>query len=302
MTFTAFLLIFSSAVTHATWNLLAKKRKMGLAFYAVLCTMGAVIWSHVQFWTPVKIFSLPGEFWAVLAGTIAFDTLYGVSITVIYKKMEMASAYPVMRSLPIVFTALFTTLFGLGDPLTRTAIFGFLIVFAGALLMPLATFADFKLTQYENKGTLLLLAAALGTTGYTIFDSLGVKIVAKCFPEVSKTVCSLTYYSLRGIVLSLCFWGVTLCFREDRKEAKEFFMAKNLTPLVASLFSSSTYILVLLAMNFVTNVSYVQVFRQLGLPVGMFAGVFFLKEKCTLTKVTGVILILGGLVLSTLKF
>ena len=66
MTFTAFLLIFGSAVTHATWNLLAKKRKMGLAFYAIICTMGALIWAHVQFWTPVKVFSLPPAFWELL--------------------------------------------------------------------------------------------------------------------------------------------------------------------------------------------------------------------------------------------
>ncbi|MBR2904572.1 MAG: hypothetical protein IKC08_01615, partial [Lentisphaeria bacterium] len=113
MTFTAFLLIFGSAVTHATWNLLAKKRKMGLAFYAIICTMGALIWCHTQFWTPVKVFSLPPAFWGIIAGTVFFDIFYGVGIILIYKKMEMASAYPVMRSLPIVLTALFTTLLGL---------------------------------------------------------------------------------------------------------------------------------------------------------------------------------------------
>ncbi len=302
MTFTAFLLIFGSAVTHATWNLLAKKRKMGLAFYAIICTMGALIWGHVQFWTPVKIFSLPPSFWGVIAGTVFFDIFYGVGIILIYKKMEMASAYPVMRSLPIVLTALFTTLLGLGNPLTWTAATGFLIVFTGALLMPLSRFSDFKPSQYWNKTSFLLLMAAMGTTGYTIFDSLGVKLIAKHYPEVSNAVRSMTYYSTRGIALSLFFWLVVLCVKEDREEAKEFFREKDFMPVVAGCFSSTTYILVLLAMNFVSNVSYVQVFRQLGLPVGMFAGVFFLKEKCTLTKIVGVSLILGGLTLSVLKF
>ena len=53
-------------------------------------------------------------------------------------------------------------------------------------------------------------------------------------------------------------------------------------------------------MNYVTNVSYVQVFRQLGLPIGMCLGVLILKERCTLNKVIGLILILTGLAVSVI--
>ena len=66
------------------------------------------------------------------------------------------------------------------------------------------------------------------------------------------------------------------------------------------MFAGLTYILVLMAMNYVTNVSYVQAFRQLGLVVGMLEGIFILKERCTLTKVTGIVLIVSGLVLTVL--
>ena len=58
--------------------------------------------------------------------------------------------------------------------------------------------------------------------------------------------------------------------------------------------------LVLIAMNFVTNVSYVQAFRQIGLLIGMLEGIFILKEKCTVPKIVGITLILSGLVLSVL--
>ena len=66
------------------------------------------------------------------------------------------------------------------------------------------------------------------------------------------------------------------------------------------MFASLTYILVLIAMNFVTNVSYVQVFRQIGLILGLAMGIFILKEKCTVTKVVGVALILIGLALTVI--
>ena len=76
---------------------------------------------------------------------------------------------------------------------------------------------------------------------------------------------------------------------------------RNYTPLLAGVFAGVTYILVLLAMNHVDNVSYVQVFRQLGLPIGMAAGVLILKERCTVTKTVGILLILLGLALSVLR-
>ena len=72
------------------------------------------------------------------------------------------------------------------------------------------------------------------------------------------------------------------------------------TPLLAGVFAGLTYILVLIAMNYVTNVSYVQGFRQLGLVIGMLEGIFILKERCTLTRVLGITLIVSGLVLTVL--
>lgn len=61
-----------------------------------------------------------------------------------------------------------------------------------------------------------------------------------------------------------------------------------------------TYVLVLVAMHFVTNVAYVQDFRQAGLLFGLAEAVFVLKERCTAPKLVGTALILTGLALSTL--
>ena len=62
------------------------------------------------------------------------------------------------------------------------------------------------------------------------------------------------------------------------------------------MFSSSAYALILLAMGFVTNVSYIQAFRQMSLPLGVLAGVFILKEPCSQAKLIGIILIVAGLI------
>ncbi len=69
---------------------------------------------------------------------------------------------------------------------------------------------------------------------------------------------------------------------------------------LAGAIASATYVLVLLSMNYVTNVTYVSVFRQLGLPIGMLMGVVLLKEKCPPVKWVGVVLILTGLTVAIL--
>ena len=50
----------------------------------------------------------------------------------------------------------------------------------------------------------------------------------------------------------------------------------------------------------VKNVSYLQAFRQMSLPVGMIMGILFLHEKYYYPKILGVILIVAGLILLAL--
>ena len=54
-------------------------------------------------------------------------------------------------------------------------------------------------------------------------------------------------------------------------------------------------------MPLVSNVSYVQAFRQMSLPLGVAAGIFILKEKCPPVRLAGVGAIVAGLVIAALK-
>ena len=287
MTLTAFMLIVLSAGLHASWNMVARKNRMTVPFYAVICTTAMLAWLHVQFWTPVTVWKMPGRFWLMLYASVLSDVIYCLGLMQIYKRMEMATAYPVMRALPIILTAL--------------SCLGFLIVFSGALLMPLNSFSDFNLSNYLNLNMLFILVVACGTTGYTIFDSQAQHVLKGCIPDISAPIRSLTYYSTRGMALSSTLWIVCLPFKSTRQDILAFRDRKLLLQgMLAGLFASFSYALVLCAMNYVTNVSYVQVFRQLGLPIGMCLGVLILKERCTLNKVIGLILILTGLAVSVI--
>lgn len=302
MTFAAFILIVLSAMCHASWNLLAKKNHMSIPYYTLICSTGAFLWSHSILWTPVQVSALPMAFWGFIVCTVLSDLLYCTGLVASYKRMEMATAYPAMRALPIVLTALLTSLAGWGTPLSWMAKTGFAIVFFGSMLMPLNKFSDFKLSNYLNRNIFFIFLTACGTTGYTVFDSRAQAILTRTNPDVSAITRSITYYTVRDFVLASALWLLVLLYRPCHKELATLWKERNYTPFLAGCFAGVTYILVLLAMTQVNNVSYVQVFRQLGLPIGMAAGVLILKERCTMTKAVGITLILLGLAFSVLRF
>ena len=302
MTLTAFLLIFASASLHATWNMIAKKNHMTYPFYAMICLSGTIVFGHMLFWTPVQFRELPAAYWAFIALSVASDNVYGAALSVIYKYIEMSVAYPMMRSLPILFTLLVTTLFGLGKQVTPLAAAGMGLVVVGCVMMPLLRFSDFSWRNYCKKSMLFIILAALGTTGYTVFDSLALGELREwgAVHEVSKTMTSLSYYACRNLMLSSALFFFSIVIPSQRKILAQYIRERNLQPFLAGFCAIGTYSIVLISMNYVTNVSYVQVFRQMGLPIGVFVGILFLKERISAPKFTGVTLIMLGLIVSLL--
>lgn len=300
MTWLAFFLIVGSAGFHATWNLLAKKSVMTVSFYGAICMTSCLLWIHTQFWTPVHYFQLPFMFWVYIIASVLSDLVYCLGLVRAYRTMEMSTAYPMMRSLPLLFTALLTTCLGWGKVLTPLAITGMVIVFIGCLMMPLKNFSDFNWRYYLSPKMLFIIFVACGTTGYTIFDSQAQTVLRSVCTDIDKPVLSISYYSIRGICLSSCMLLTIFIMPNEKKNFISFFKERNLTPVYAGLIASLCYVTVLISMNYVTNVSYVQVFRQLGLVFALLGGIFILKEQCNLPKFIGVALIIGGLIITVI--
>ena len=300
MSILAFVLIFCSAGLHASWNFIAKKSHMNLPFYATLVAVDALMGAWIWFALPPGLPQLGRGFYAALCGTALGETLYCLGLILAYRKMDMSSAYPMMRSLPLLLTALVTALLGWGDPLSVTAKIGMCVVFAGCMIMPLDKFSDFRLSSYLDRKIVFVLMAACGTTAYTICDSRAQELMRLCMPDVSKTMIACTYYELRHLAVLIPVGILTLALPVARTEAAALRKSGFGAALLAGFFAGLTYILVLVAMNYVKNVSYVQAFRQLGLVIGMLEGILILKERCTLTKILGIVLIVSGLVMTVI--
>ena len=67
--------------------------------------------------------------------------------------------------------------------------------------------------------------------------------------------------------------------------------------VAVGLFSFLAYGMVLFAMKYVDNVSYVVAFRQVSILLTVVAGIFMLDEKRYVPKIVGAVIIFSGLVL-----
>ena len=299
MTFTAFLLILASAGFHASWNLLSKSKRPSMAFYMQASMTAAIMWLGITIWGFQKVnwSAVPGVFYIMVVGSVLCEVLYFTSLANTYRRADISMAYPMARALPVLFTAILTLIFHIGKPLSLYSIIGMVLIFFGCFIMPLPSFRELKLKTYLNSHFIFIVLAALGTTGYTIFDSQAIKFMKSAFSPDDKVIISCMYLGILELCICSTMFLAMQFFKEERKEFKERF-CRTIYPSFSGIFSTLAYGMILLAMPMVTNVSLVQAFRQLSLPICALAGVLILKEKITIPRIAGFILIFGGLVLS----
>ena len=130
----------------------------------------------------------------------------------------------------------------------------------------------------------------------------GINAMMKFAEGTNKLLAAGTYSCMREIsatitLLVLAF--ITMFVKNDKKTFVS--LAKSYHPYVAGVFAAGAYLLVLIAMSQVTNVNFVQAFRQLSLPLSAFLGWYILKEKITRTRWVALIMIMAGLIISVIK-
>ena len=293
MTPLALALVAASVLLHALWHFISKKNNPRLSFFLPV--------SATVFVMCLPMLALAGAWPWVLPRKILLCALGGgfcgvfcdLGLSYAYRFGEISLAYPMARALPVIFTAFVTWMCGIGRPLSLTALTGMGVIFAGCVLLPPAGRGKFDFRSYCGKGVIGILAAALGTTGYTIFDGLGVQALFAQLPETGNILPAGAYSCLREASLFVMMFLISLA-TERKLPYRAIF--GNREAYLAGVSAGLAYLLVLIAMNHVTNISYVQAFRQLSLPVGVLFGVVFLQERVGLAKAAALTIILGGLI------
>ena len=238
--------------------------------------------------------------WGAVSGAVC-----NVGMMLAYKYSDISLAYPAARALPVFFTMTATALFGLGKPLAPITVLGMSIIFSGCIAMAFSN-GDKNKSMLQKllsikKGLIGILIGALGTTGYTIVDSYGIKEIITAFQQENRFLVTSCYSCARELVAASLMWvGVFIRHQQGKDKGLLKALAVSYHPYLAGIFAGLAYALILLAMNHVDNVSFVQAFRQLSLPVSALLGLWILKEKITLFRWCALGTIMFGLMLSLL--
>ncbi len=297
LTLPAALILLAAAGTHAGWNFL-NKRSPSAAFLLVAGSFGtlymalplAIVWRGLAAFTPAT--------WGWLGITGIFQAIYYRGLAGAYRNGDMSVSYPLARSLPVILVTLVNLALGRSDQIGAQALVGILLVAAGGVLLPMRRFSEWRLQNYINLASLWALVAAVGTTGYSIIDDHALRLL-RASPElsVSGPAVTLVYVFFEG--LSSSFWtaGIVLSSRDGRSELRQVLSGGVGLAALAGLGITLAYTLVLIAMAFVRNVSYVVAFRQTSILLGTLLGIQLLKEPKYVPKLIGLGVLCAGLVL-----
>jgi drug/metabolite transporter (DMT)-like permease len=208
----------------------------------------------------------------------------------------MSRAYPLARALPVLFTPAIALALGRGESLSPLAIAGMAFVFTGCVLLPLDRLASLRPAAYLNVAVGMAFIAAIGTTGYSLTDARAITTIRDAWTDSAAIEVALVY--LWWLSLSTVVWLLPLCLlsaparRELRSVTRPVLINAGLMGIGIHL----AYMLVLAAMTFARDVSYVVAFRQTSIPLGTLAGVLVLGEPASPLKFVGSIVVFIGLI------
>ena len=299
MSLIAIVLILLSAFMHVGWNLLSKRQHPSASFFLIASIAGALLFAPaLVLYRDTLLHHVPGRVWILLGSTGFFMALYYTALGGAYRAGDMSIAYPLARSTPVIFVAIVTLLLGRGHQVSSMCFAGSVLVVVGCFLIPLQRFSDFHWKRYLNLTCGLALLTAVGTTGYSLIDDAALRILrTPGQTTISNTQVTLLYACLQALVVSLWLAVFIALRRDSRQRLKQNLHTSTKHAILAGVIINLTYALVLIAMAFADNVSYVVGFRQLSIPLGAVVGILVLKEASPAPKLTGVAVMFVGLVL-----
>lgn len=299
MNATAVALILASVVLHAFWNAVAKGRPT-FAFFYYGNLVGAVLLLPMVFIHASVVFELPRVIWLLLAAAGLAQTIGGLALMRAYREADLSVAYPLVRSLGPVFIVLASLALGRGDAISIGCMLGIAAILVGSVTLGLNNMHALGQRSISGLGLFFCISAALGTMGYTLIDDTGVREVldSGLLDELSNAPfrSGLLYAGIEG--WSSFFWMSIWLFRkrEHRQELRAYTSGGAMRDaLIMGIGSYASYALVLIAMLYASDVSYVAGFRQLSVPLGAAVGVLWFGEHIDLTKGLALFAMVAGL-------
>jgi len=271
-------MVLLAAVTHATWNLAAKRAAACHHFVWLYSLCASVIWLPAVISIVINTHPhFSNVAWLTLIGTAVLHLGYSLSLQHGYRVADLSVVYPVARGTGPVLSFTGATLL-LHESPSWLAITGLLAVVLG---IGLQTNLLRSAERLDRKGLVWGVTTGAFVASYTLNDAYAVKYLL-VHPLL------LDYFSdvFRLVVMSPAAYRGRAQLREEWRKYLP-------NALVVGVLGTTGYMLVLYAMQ-LAPISHVAPARELATLVGALFGVWFLKESITPARVMGALCIVAG--------
>jgi drug/metabolite transporter (DMT)-like permease len=280
--------VLLAAVTHATWNL-AAKRAAGSRHFVWLYSLGStVLYAPAVLW--VLVYQRPqfeAIHWIALLMTGVLHLGYSLALQAGYRVSDLSLVYPLARGTGPLLTFVAAT-FLLHEPASASSVLGVLLVVGGILLVSglvsgLVSSGANEPHKAPRAGIALGLLTGVFIAGYTVNDGWAVKVLL-----ISPFLIDYCGNLLRLAVLTPIAWHDRAGMMAEAKTYR--------TPvLIVAVLGPLGYILVLFAMRH-APVGHVAPMRELATLIGTYFGARLLKERVTPARLIGAALIVSGVI------
>jgi drug/metabolite transporter (DMT)-like permease len=272
--------VLLAALTHATWNLAAKRAAASRHFVWLYSAFSVLLYLPIVagiVWTTRPQFS--AVHWGALAAAGVLHMAYSLILQAGYRASDLSLVYPLARgSGPLL--SFFLAALLLGEAVTWVSLLGVLLVVGGILLV---SGCFDKHHRAPRAGVLYGLVTGLFIASYTINDGWAVKVLL-ISPFIVDYSCNL----FRTLLMAPAVWiDRVRVLQEWREYARPVAIVGVLGPL--------GYILVLYAMQ-LAPIGHVAPARELSTLIGTYFGARLLKERAGPARLAGAACIVAGVI------
>ncbi len=275
----ALVLLLSSAVLHALWNLLLKqseRKYIAMAWQIILSGALAIV---ALFFTGLP----PRSMWlfAILSG--ALEAIYFGLLTFAYNDHDFSLVYPVARGAAPALVVIWAALFLSEIPSTGGFI-GIALIVAGLAIIGATSMFQNGLARPQFRGVAVALSVAFVISLYTLVDGAAVKNG----PALPYGLCFFVLMPVLTTPLVIRHYGWPQ-LADGLRAAPGRLILVGFLGVIAYLFALFAYS--------IAPVNYSEAIREVSVVLGAFAGWYFLGEKMGKIRILGAVGIFAGIVM-----
>lgn len=274
----AVLLVISSGLMHALWNLFTKQSQDKVTFLWIITLPTTILLLPIAlielYRTELQLSNI-----LFLLLTMLIQSIYGLLLAKAYTVGDMSQVYPIMRGTPTLLIPLFSLIL-FGESLRLAGWFGITLLVVGFVIMSGWTLGKNQVHP-PIQAIWISLLIGLCTTTYTLIDKINVGYFS---PLAILALSNLGFVSLL----------TPIALRKGRMIA-EFKLSSFRNILLASLLSPFSYLLFLYALP-LAPVGYLAPLREIGTVFGTVLGILILKEAQGTRRIIASIIIVFAII------